>query len=276
MSKKELDSYKGKTFFDFWEQSLAMADLRLFDSCLERISQLKPDQREIEFKGGEFEKIIGVGMVSEEDVDFLVSKIMTVFEVWDTYTFDDSRFALISLFEEGTCYQDSDGTWEVNLLCTKTAKKYLFTPAVLPYLRYGVNRRIGIENKYTYALFLYLWDNRYRGTWSVEVPRLKEIIGCQSEELYQEFDVFELRILKNPLREIEKVVGVKCDYKLIKKKRAIVGIQFCFDPLQPALSSVECFEKSKLFCQTQTPFAAESTLQDQSSILEEIGSKYFE
>ena len=275
MPKKELDSYKGKTFFDFWEQSLAMADLRLFDSCLERISQLKPDQREIEFKGGEFEKIIGVGMVSEEDVDFLVSKIMTVFEVWDTYTFDDSRFALISLFEEGTCYQDSDGTWEVNLLCTKTAKKYLFTPAVLPYLRYGVNRRIGIENKYTYALFLYLWDNRYRGTWSVEVPLLKEIIGCQSEELYQEFDVFELRILKNPLREIEKVVGVKCDYKLIKRKRAI-GIQFCFDPLQPALSSVECFEKAKLFCQTQTPFAAESTLQDQSSILEEIGSKYYE
>lgn len=79
-----------------------------------------------------------------------------------------------------------------------------------------------------------------------------------------EVHVFELRILKNPLREIEKVVGVKCDYKLIKRKRAIVGIQFCLDPLQPALSSVECFEKAKLFCQTQTPFAAESTLQDQS------------
>lgn len=111
---------------------------------------------------------------------------------------------------------------------------------------------------------MYLWDNRYRGTWSVEVPRLKEIIGCQSEELYQEVDVFELRILKNPLREIEKVVGVKCDYKLIKRKRAIVGIQFCFDFLQPALSSVECFEKAKRFCQTQAPFAAESILQDQS------------
>ena len=79
-----------------------------------------------------------------------------------------------------------DDFWEITLTCTASAKEYIFNIDNIGYMRYRLKNVINLTSRYSYVLFLYLLDNRFRKTWSVDLEELKKLLGCSSET-YKQF-----------------------------------------------------------------------------------------
>ena len=88
-----------------------------------------------------------------------------------------------------------------------------------------------MKSRYTYILFLYLWENKYRKSWKVALNELKELLGCDQDAFYEQFKYFNQRILKKAQEEIKNVTDFKYTYELIKKARTVIGIQFVIESL---------------------------------------------
>ena len=121
--------------------------------------------------------------------------------------------------------------WQVELTCTESAKEYIFNIESMRYLRYKLKCITSMKSRYTYILFLYLWENKYRKSWKVALNELKELLGCDQDAFYEQFKYFNQRILKKAQEEIKNVTDFKYTYEPIKKARTVIGIQFVIESL---------------------------------------------
>lgn len=159
---------------------------------------------------------------------------------------DENRkngFTRIALFEKAYAEQDDYGVWKAELTCTETAKKYIFNVEEINYLRYKLKNIINIKSRYTYIMFLYLWENKYRGSWEVPLDKLKSLLNCENEYCNQ-FKVFNDRVLKRVYNEIHKVTDIRYEYETVKKGRSVVAIRFiykskCVDEVEESQNTLE-------------------------------------
>jgi hypothetical protein len=142
---------------------------------------------------------------------------------------DDSEkqgFRLVTLFEEATAEQDDYGLWQVKLECSQKAMKYFFNIENLGYLRYKLRCITLLTSRYTYIMFTYLEQNRFRKNWEVQLDELRQILDCDKEELYKEYKFFNQKILKRVQKEMDEKTECRYTYEPIKKGRTVVGIRF--------------------------------------------------
>lgn len=115
---------------------------------------------------------------------------------------NNKKIHQIALFEEAYGEADTNGLWTVKLTCTAKAMKYVFNIEKLGYLRYKLRCITSLTSRYTYVLFMYLESNRFRKTWEVDLGKLRQILNCDQDDLYQEFKFFNQRILKRCQKEL--------------------------------------------------------------------------
>ena len=144
-------------------------------------------------------------------------------------------FKLINLFEEADAEQDDDGLWQITLTCTASAREYVFNIDNLGYLRYRLKNVINLTSRYSYVLFLYLLDNRFRKTWSVDLADLKALLNCNAER-YKQFKFFNSEILKKCHKELCEKTDISFEYKPIKRGRAVSAVEFSVNTLNDDLS----------------------------------------
>lgn len=217
---------KSKPLFALWQSELTLAEFKILDTYLGRINSHDDEHRTVKFEKGELENLLGVKQLKPQVLDERLKHLMTTVRLPD----ENSKrgFTRISLFEKAYAEQDDYGVWEAELTCTETAKKYIFNVEEIKYLRYKLKNIVNIKSRYTYIMFLYIWENKYRGTWEVPLDKLKSLLNCENEEYCSQFKVFNDRVLKRVHREMHKVTDICYDYETVKKGRSVVAVRFIY------------------------------------------------
>lgn len=222
----KLTVQKSKPLFALWQSELTLAEFKILDTYLGRINSHDDEHRTVKFEKGELEELLGVKQLKPQVLDDRLKHLMTTVRIPD----EDSKrgFTRISLFEKAHAEQDDYGVWEAELTCTESAKKYIFDVENITYLRYKLKNIINIKSRYTYIMFLYLWENKYRGTWEIDLSELKAMLNCDNEPSYDKFKVFNDRILKRVQNEMHEVTDIRYDYETVKRGRSVVAVRFIY------------------------------------------------
>lgn len=226
----KLTVQKSRPLFALWRSELTLAEFKLLDSYLGRINSHDEDHRTVIFSKGELETLFGLKQIKPDVLDERLKHLMISVPIPDNS--HKSGFTRISLFEKAYCEQDEYGQWQVELTCTPSAKKYIFGVDEIGYLRYKLRCVINMKSRYTYIMFLYIWDNKHRISWEVSLDDLKTMLRCDEEDTYKEFKRFNDLILKKVHREIHTVTDIKYDYETVKKGRHVVAIRFIYHKVQ--------------------------------------------
>lgn len=222
----KLTVQKSKPLFALWQSELTLAEFKILDTYLGRINSHDDEHRTVKFEKGELENLLGVKQLKPQVLDDRLKHLMTTVRIPD----ENSKrgFTRIALFEKAHAEQDDYGVWEAELTCTETAKKYIFNVEEINYLRYKLKNIINIKSRYTYIMFLYLWENKYRGTWEVPLDKLKSLLNCENEEYCSQFKVFNDRVLKRVHKEMHEVTDIRYDYETVKRGRSVVAVRFIY------------------------------------------------
>lgn len=210
------------------ETDLTLPELKILDAYLARINSHDPDKRTVKLEKGELERYLGVSRILKDDLNKRLRHLFQVIEVKD----ENKRkgFKLINLFEEADAEQDENGLWQVTLTCTPSAREYVFNIDNIGYLRYRLKNVIYLTSRYSYILFLYLTDNRFRKSWNITLVELRELLNCTADT-YTQYKRFNDLILKKCLKEITEKTDLKYTYEPIKRGRKVSEIRFTVETL---------------------------------------------
>lgn len=205
------------------ETSLTLPEFKILDIYLSRINSHRPEKRTVKFEKGELERCLGVSRILKDDLDKRLRNLFQVVEVKDERK--RKGFKLINLFEEADAEPDENGLWQITLTCTASAREYVFNIDNIGYLRYRLKNVINLTSRYSYILFLYLVDNKFRKTWQISLVELKKLLNCSADS-YNQFKRFNDLILKKCQKEINEKTDLKFEYSSIKKGRRVAEIEF--------------------------------------------------
>lgn len=228
--EEKLSVQKSLPLFSLWRSHITLPEFKILDTYLARINSHDPKKKTVVFGKGELEEKLGVKRIETPVLKKRLHNLMMPIEVEDNGV---NQFTTITLFEEAQASIDENGLWTVKLTCTDSAIKYVFNIDHLGYLRYKLRCITSITSRYSYILFLYLEQNRYRKSWSVDVNELKAVLNC-TEESYNKFKVFNDRILKRCQKELTEKSECKFTYEPVKKGRFVVAVRFTVETLADA------------------------------------------
>ena len=232
---------KSLPLFTLWQSDMSLAEFKILDAYLARINSHDPDGRTVTFYKGELEELLGVTKINKADLE---SRVNSLARFVDVKTDDENKVHKIALFEEIVGERDrSTGLWTINLTCTQKAMKYIFNIEHLGYLRYRLHSILSLGSRYSYILFLYIEKNRIRKTWEIGVDELRRILNCESEESYQEFKIFNNRVLRRCQKEIQEKTDCRFTYTPVRRGRKVSSIRFDVETLAEKVALVENMEQ---------------------------------
>ena len=220
---------------------MSLVEFKILDAYLSRIDSHNEEKRYVRFEKGELEKILGVTKINKVDLE---KRLQNLFQ---TVTIKDQSkqkgFTIIALFEKAEAVQDADGLWQVDLACTESALECIFNIENIGYLRYRLKNIVDLTSRYSYILYLYLENNRFRKSWTVSLTDLKQILNCHAER-YRSFKYFNAEILKKCRQELEKKTNLKFSYTPTEKKgRYYTAIQFDIETLEEKTITEQSFDR---------------------------------
>lgn len=210
------------------ETSMTLPEFKILDAYLSRIDSHNDRKRMVRFEKGELEKLLGVTRINNDD---LKKRLRNMFQVVELRDPDKPKgFKLVQLFEEADAFQDEDGLWQVDLMCTASSYEYVFNIENRGYLRYRLKNVINLTSRYSYILFLYLDKNRYRKSWDISISDLKQLLNC-SAETYNVFWRFNDLVLKKCYNELIEKTELKYTYEPIRSGRRVTKIRFTVETI---------------------------------------------
>ena len=215
------------------ETDLTLSEFKILDAYLARINSHDPNKRTVRLEKGELEKALGISEIKQDDLEKRLRHLFQIIKVKDDRKC--KGFKLINLFEEADAEQDDDGLWQITLTCTASAREYVFNIDNIGYLRYRLKNVINLTSRYSYVLFLYLLDNRFRKTWSIDLVDLKVLLNCNADT-YKQYKYFNGLVLKKCHKELCEKTDVSFDYKPIKHGRSVSAVEFTVNTLNDELT----------------------------------------
>lgn len=230
----KLNVQKSHTLAALWQSDLSLAEFKILDMYLARIDSKKSEMRTIKLTKGELETALGVKKINQEDLE---QRLKNLCQPINLAKGVPGKIRIRGLFEEADADQDEDGIWQIQLTCTDSAMKYMFNVDKIGYFRYKLRSITGITSRYSYILFVYLEENRYKGTWEVDLDELKQLLNCHEDSLYSEYKRFNERILKRCQKELHDKTECRFAYEPIRKGRSVAKIRFALESLAPKIEA---------------------------------------
>lgn len=208
------------------ETKMTLPEFKILDAYLSRIDSRKPEQRNVRFEKGELEKLLGIDKINKSDLEKRIDNLFQTVTIRDPNK--PNGFTKIGLFARADCNQDENGQWQVNLACSAEAMEYVFNIENIGYLKYRLKNVVDLTSRYSYILYLYLENNRYRKSWKITLDELKALLRCSAER-YEQYKFFNSEILKKCHREITEKTSLSYSYKPIRNGRKVTHIEFDVD-----------------------------------------------
>ena len=246
------------------ETSMTLPEFKILDAYLSRIDSHDEEKRYVRFEKGELEQLLGVTRILKPDLEKRLRNLFQVLEIHDNTK--QKGFKLISLFSTAECEQDENGLWQVDLACTPEAMEYIFNIDNIGYLRYRLKNVIDLTSRYSYILYLYLENNRFRKSWDVDLDELKKLLCCTAETYSQYYRLNDL-ILKRCHKELTEKTPLRFTYEPIKKGRKVIAIRFTLETLSDEFDS--CLATANL------PIPGQMSFDDQSEDEDEKWEKFY-
>lgn len=214
---------KSRPLASLTQTQMTLPELKILDVYLSRINSHEPEKRFVRFEKGELEKILGVSRILRDDLDKRLQNLFQVVTIKDPEK--PRGFTKIGLFERAEAVQDETGLWQVDLVCTPSAREYIFDIEHLKYLHYRLHSVISLTSRYSYALFLYFEDNDWRKSWDVPLDELKRILRCTAST-YDSYKDFSKDVLKRCQQELTEKTERRFSYSPVKRGRKVVAVHF--------------------------------------------------
>ena len=222
-NSEKLTVQKSNPLQSLSQTAMTLPELKILDAYLARIDSHNPDKRCVQFEKGELEKLLNYTRMHRDELEKRIDNLFQIITIQDEEK--PNGFTKISLFVKAECFQDKDGLWKVNLVCSEEAMEYIFNVENLGYLKYRLRNIVNFTSRRSYFLYLYLEDNIWRKTWKIDLSDLKQILDCTAVT-YLEFKEFNKQILKKGQKDILKNTDILFTYSTIKSGRRVVAIKF--------------------------------------------------
>ena len=223
---EEMLVQKSRPLQSLSESDLPLSELKIIDAYLSRIDSHKPEARCVQFEKGELEKLFGVTKFNTDEISNHLNNLFKAVNIRDEHK--PNNLTKIALFVKAECEQDENGQWQINLTCSEEAMEYIFNIDDIGYLRYRLKNISNLTSRYSYVLFLYLLDNRFRRSWKINLGELKSLMCCSSET-YNQYKYFNDLILKKCYKEINLKTDLKFSYAPIRAGKKVTEIQFTIE-----------------------------------------------
>lgn len=214
---------KSRPLLALWRTPFTLPEFKLLDVYLAKINSTDPTHRTVLISKSDLEAALGVTKLNKADMDKRLKRLNTMVDLAQG---DSKKIHQIALFEEAVAEQDDNGAWQISLTCTDKAMQYIFNIEKIGYLRYKLQSVTQLTSRYSYILFCYLEDNRFRGTWTVELSKLRHMLSCDTDKSYDNFKVFNQGILKRCWKEIHEKTRCEFTYTPNREKRRVTSITF--------------------------------------------------
>jgi len=215
---------KSNPLLSLAQSDFTLSEFKIIDAFLSRINSHDDSVRSVIFEKGELEELLGVTRILNDD---LKDRLKNLFKT--VYIKDDRKkdgFKLVTLFEKAEAYPDEDGLWKVELKTTDSAQEYIFNIDNIGYLAYTLRSIVNLKSRHSYVLYLYLLQNRFRKSWTVDLEQLKIMLKVDDSDAYKQYYRFNDLVLKKCKQELEERTDVRFDYEPVKTGRTVSGIQF--------------------------------------------------
>lgn len=205
------------------QTNLTLTELKLLDVYLSRIDSHDPEKRTVQIEKGELERVLNVTRILKDDLDERLQHLFQIVKIEDETK--RKGFKLVSLFEEADAEPDENGSWTITLTCTPSAREYIFNIENLGYLRYRLKNIVELKSRYSYILFMYLENNRFRKSWEIKLDDLKKLLKCTANR-YNQFKFFNAEILGKCHKELNEKTDCHFEYEPIKRNRTVIAVRF--------------------------------------------------
>ena len=220
------------------ETEMSLVEFKILDAYLSRIDSHNEEKRYVRFEKGELERILGVTKINKSDLEKRLKNLFQTITIKDESK--QKGFTIIALFEKAEAVQDADGLWQVDLACTESALEYIFNIENIGYLRYRLKNIVDLTSRYSYILYLYLENNRFRKSWKISLDELKKVLNCNAESYTEGYKDFNKDVLKKCQKELHEKTNLRFSYfPTDKKSRTYKSIQFTVETLEDKINSAE-------------------------------------
>lgn len=201
-----------------------LGELKILDTYLSRINSRDPSCITVTFTKKEYEKLMDLN-----DVDLRTLRKYTKSMLGKVVDLPiDGGYVQFTLFTSAVCKQDEYGQQIIELSCSPQAKQVFFNENIR-YLQYELKYILPLTSKYSYLLYLYLRDNRFRGTWRISVDELRDKkLDLKGNEYYKQFKYLRNEIINPAIKEIKEKTDIDVSFKTIKKGKPVVAIEFTY------------------------------------------------
>ena len=79
---------------------------------------------------------------------------------------------------------------------------------------------VSLTSRYSYFLYLYLENNRFRRSWTVPLEELKEVLACTAKT-YGEYKRFNDLVLKKCEKELNSKTDLRYSYAPVRRGRRV-------------------------------------------------------
>jgi len=203
-----------------------LGELKVLDAYLGRINSHDIKNRRVVFTKAEYEKLMGISEVRIDQLKKYTDGVQTkVAEV----RYSDKMFDRITLFSATEFEQNEYGEWVITLVCSEEAKKYIFNPEKVGYIKYLLKYSLALNSKHSFRLYGYLLKNRFRHTWSESLDVLKYDVfklDSQTTSSYDVFKEFKRTVLDKALADVNKNTDIEFKISTEKRGKTVVAIKF--------------------------------------------------
>lgn len=242
---------KAKALQCLAETDLTLPELKILDTYLARINSHDASKRTVVFEKGELENILGVQKILKQDLQKRLRHLFQVIEIKDENK--ENGINLIGLFEQAQAEKDKRGLWQITLTCTQAAREYIFNIDNIGYLRYRLQSIVALTSRYSYTMFLYLIDNRFRKQWEIDIDELRKTLCCTAVR-YNQFKFFNAEVLKKCYDEINNKTDIKYEYKPIRIGKSIGAIEITIITVAKELNKIEEKEETEETEETESNY----------------------
>lgn len=197
------------------DDNFALTELKILNAVVAKMdnylsAELTPEERKAKIDSnkialgyGELEKALGLSTIRKSD---LKPRLKRLREPIDLVPDDnEDMIDMIFLFERIRGIRDELGRWMLEFTLTNSAKDIIFIPEHTHYLHYRLKNIVNLKSKFSYTLYMYLEDNRYKGnTIRTTVPFLKKLFGVEGVKSYDAFRLFKDKVLNVAIRELNE------------------------------------------------------------------------
>ena len=236
------------------QAKLSVTELKLIEIYLSKINaywELSSDnsekERTVKFSSQDlkelFKKKIDISHIKQSLDNIHSIKVRNAFEEGTK-----STERTIVLFEKSELTIDDNGISEITLTCSQSAMQYIFDIENLGFLQYKLKNVLYLKSKYSYTLFLYLLDNKFRKSWEIDFDELRELLKTN----YTTYAEINKLILKPCLQEIKANTNLNDflkDYSIAFHGDSVVRTSY-FKYLHPKECFIDTMKVNEKFLKT--------------------------